>query len=77
MKWHDFEIKQMGESGKFELIRWDSDSDITLAFISYDDNKKGFNISSVGTRLVRYWAAHLDEYILRYLDLLRLQYEYD
>lgn len=78
MKWNNFEIKSMGVCGKYELIKWDDKNNwFTVAFIVYNENKKDFNISSVGTRLVEYWVEHLDEYILRYLDLLRLQYEYD
>lgn len=77
MKWNGFEIKSTNVCGEYELVRRYDSFDITLAFFNYDDNRKDFNINSVGTRLMQYWIVHLDEFILRCLELLKLQYEYD
>jgi hypothetical protein len=78
MKWHDFEIKERNKSGQYELILWETkDSYSTVALIDYDRQGKDFDVKSVGLRLFKHWQHGLDEYILRYLNLLQLQYKYD
>lgn len=77
MKWHDFEIRSINNDNQYELLHWHDDCCITIAFISYSEEMEWFDISSIGTRLIEFWEEHLDEYILRYIKLLSLQYEYD
>lgn len=77
MKWHDFEIVSMNKDNQYELMHWHDGYCITVAFIYYDEGNEWFNIKSVGMRLMEFWEEHLDEYILRYIKLLSLRYEYD
>lgn len=78
MKWHNFEIRKRNESGQYELVLWETANDcFTVALIVYDEQSGDFNVKSVGLRLFKYWEYGLNEYILRYLNLFQLQYEYD
>lgn len=78
MKWHNFEIRKRNENGQYELVFWATkDGCFAIALIDYDYESRGFNIKSVGLRLFQYWEQGLEEYVLRYLDLLQLQYEDD
>lgn len=78
MKWHDFEIRETNKCGQYELVLWGTENSyFTVALIDYDEQNEDFNVKSVGLRLFKHWQCGLNEYILRYLNLLQLQYEYD
>lgn len=78
MKWHDFEIRETNKCGQYELVLWGTENSyFTVALINYDEQNEDFNVKSVGLRLFKHWQHGLDEYILRYLNLFQLQYEYD
>lgn len=83
MVFKDFEIRQCMSlndeiiSDKYELIKWttkgfDKRYCFVVAYIEFDRRELGWEFRSVGTRYLEHYVNGLNEWILKYLDCLKL-----
>ena len=83
MKFKDFEIRPAknitGEvvEGKYELVKWQDStkygrSCFVLAFLEWNKKEYCFEFRGVGMRYQEHYEDGLNEYILKYAELLTL-----
>lgn len=83
MLFKNFEIKQCmdGESSiinKYEIVKWREghSSCFTIGYITYDFKKNWWEFKGCGLRYQEYYEEGLNEFILKYIELLDLRKKY-
>ena len=82
MIFKNFEIRQCKSvdgafvDGKYELIKWNGSTCFVVAFIEYDKHENWWNFRGVGLRYQEHYEDGLNEFVLKYLDVLLLIEEY-
>ncbi len=76
MRFKDFEIRPAKsidgviDPKRFELVKWYKPGHcFVVAWLEYDAKEIGFEIKSVGLRLVENWVDGLDKWILAWCEM--------
>lgn len=69
MRFNNFEIIKLNDN-RYELVKWNGNSNFTIAFITYDDKENDWNFESVGMRFIEYYEGGLCDYIKHYMALI-------
>lgn len=81
MKFKSFEIRETQEYKQYEVVKWMKDLDDNpycdiIAFIDYDFKNKTWKFSSIDIRYLENREDGLEEFILKYLELLDVSNKY-
>ena len=79
MIFKDFEFRPAGKD-RYELVKWSTNrhkdrSCITIGFVSADEDNC-WKFEGVGMRYQQYYVEGLNEFVLKYVELLQLQKKY-
>ena len=84
MQFKDFDIRTVKsldgviDPKRFELVKWyKSGHCFVVAWLEWNDKEPGFEISSVGLRLVENWADGLDQFIIKWCEMAEVCMEKD
>ena len=75
MIFKDFEFRPL-ERYKYELVKWQTNgSYLTVGFVSHNKDNC-WKFEGVGMRYQEYYVEGLNEFVLKYVELLQLQKKY-
>ena len=88
MRFKDFEFRPPtfldGHTEKdwYNLVKWTKTNDgkeyhFVIASIKYNNKECGWDFASCGTRYLQYREDGLEEWVLRFIDLLNVQKKYE
>lgn len=69
LRFNDFEIRKLDDN-RYELVKWNGDSNFTIAFITHNDKENDWEFESVGMRFIEYYEGGLCDYIKHYIALI-------
>lgn len=73
MTYKNFEIRPLENKNRYELVKWYTNVSpycITIAFIEWNPKEYDWKFESVGTRFLFEYEEGLNNFILKYLELL-------
>lgn len=82
MKFKDFEIRNTKEYKQYEIIKWQTSCSYgkpycyTIAFLDYNPKECSWEFRSVGNQYLENREDGLEEYILKYIELLNISQKY-
>ena len=88
MRFNQFEIRKPDILGNpptddyfeynFDLIKWADDNlhCFSIGSLVYDKEEEGFKFSSCGLRYLQYREDGLEEWILKWCELKKIEYQY-
>ena len=84
MKFKDFEIRPVKsidgviDTNRFELVKWrEPGLCFVVAWLGWNDKEPCFKLTSVGLRLVENWVDGLDQFIIKWCEMVEVCMEED
>jgi len=74
MRFKSFEVRPLPDKDRYELVKYASDGSYcwVVSFIEWDGHEEDWHLNNVGYRYLEDREDGLEEFLLAYLELMRI-----